>query len=49
MACLERTLLHAIPATERSAEQNALTYWADSYDAIICFGEGTPLAIVASP
>ena len=37
-----RAILHQIPDKERSAVQNSLIYWADSYDAIICYREVTP-------
>lgn len=40
-----RPALHAIPASERSATERSLLYWADSYDAILCFSEVTPLRI----
>jgi hypothetical protein len=39
-----RTLLHRIPPEKRSALQNNLIYWADSYDALICYKTVTPLA-----
>ena len=32
-----RTLLHQIPPVKRSALQTNLIYWADSYDALICY------------
>jgi hypothetical protein len=32
-----RTQLHRIPPEKRSALQNNLIYWADSYDALICY------------
>ena len=38
-----RLLLHAIPRERRSAPQNNLAYWADSYDALICYQNVTPL------
>jgi hypothetical protein len=38
------TLLHRIPPEKRSALQNNLIYWADSYDALICYKTVTPLA-----
>jgi len=38
-----RPALHAIPLSKRSAAERSLVYWADSYDAIICFREVTPL------
>src|SRR5712692_2185260 len=39
-----RALLHRIPPEKRSALQNNLVYWADSYDALICYKTVTPLA-----
>jgi erythromycin esterase-like protein len=36
-----RRLLHQIPEP-RSALQENLLYWADSYDALICFKQVTP-------
>lgn len=38
-----RGTLHQIPDTKRSAAEASLVYWADSYDAIICYREVTPL------
>jgi hypothetical protein len=38
-----RTKLHQIPLEKRSALQTNLTYWADSYDALICYKTVTPL------
>jgi hypothetical protein len=38
-----RSLLHAIPQEKRSALQTKLVYWADSYDALICYKNVTPL------
>ena len=38
-----RELLHRIPQEKRSPLQNRLVYWADSYDAIICYKNVTPL------
>jgi hypothetical protein len=32
-----RTLLHRVPSGKRSALQSNLIYWADSYDALICY------------
>lgn len=40
-----RRALHRIPAARRSAAERSLVYWSDSYDAIICFREVTPLRI----
>jgi len=36
-----RPLLHGLPAP-RSERDSNLTYWADAYDAIICYREVTP-------
>lgn len=38
-----RQLLHAIPLKERTSLQTNLIYWADSYDALICYRIVTPL------
>jgi hypothetical protein len=38
-----RPLLHQIPPGKRSALQANLIYWADSYDALICYKTVTPL------
>ena len=38
-----RPVLHAIPLGNRSAAERSLVYWSDSYDAIICFREVTPV------
>ncbi len=38
-----RSLLHQVPDKDRSVVQKSLIYWADSYDAIICYREVTPL------
>jgi len=38
-----RALLHAIPLEKRSPLQWNLIYWADSYDAVICYKTVTPL------
>lgn len=38
-----RALLHRIPKEKRSALQTNLIYWADSYDALICYKTVTPL------
>ena len=40
-----RPALHFIPPGERSPVERSLLYWADSYDAIICFREVTPLGM----
>ncbi len=37
-----RRLVHRIPQEKRSALQKNLTYWADSYDALICYKTVTP-------
>jgi hypothetical protein len=39
-----RSLLHAVPQEKRSALETNLVYWADAYDALICYQEVTPLA-----
>ena len=38
-----RALLHQIPREKRSALESNLVYWADSYDALICYKTVTPL------
>lgn len=38
-----RALLHQIPQDKRSALETNLMYWADSYDALICYITVTPL------
>jgi hypothetical protein len=38
-----RQLLHRIPPEKRSALESNLVYWADSYDALICYKTVTPL------
>jgi hypothetical protein len=38
-----RPVLHAIPQERRTALQTNLVYWADSYDALICYKNVTPL------
>lgn len=38
-----RALLHRIPQEKRSALETNLIYWADSYDALICYKTVTPL------
>lgn len=38
-----RALLHRIPQEKRSALETNLIYWADSYDALICYRTVTPL------
>jgi hypothetical protein len=37
-----RALLHRIPREERSVLVTNLIYWADSYDALICYKQVTP-------
>ena len=44
-----RPILHQIPDKDRSAVQKSLVYWADSYDAIICYREVTPFYREVSP
>ncbi len=34
---------HQIPGTKRSLLETSLIYWADSYDAILCYREVTPI------
>jgi hypothetical protein len=38
-----RPLLHALPQNERTTLQSNLVYWADSYDALICYRSVSPL------
>jgi hypothetical protein len=38
-----RALRHDIPSQKRSETQRNLAYWADSYDALICYKTVTPL------
>ena len=38
-----RPVLHRISRENRTALENNLIYWADSYDAIICYKTVTPL------
>ena len=38
-----RQLLHRIPQEKRSQLQTNLIYWADAYDALICYKTVTPL------
>jgi hypothetical protein len=40
-----RQTLHDIPPDKLSASEANLSYWADSYDAIICYREVTPFGI----
>lgn len=37
-----RLYLHTIPSNDRTELQQRLLYWADSYDAIICYKSVTP-------
>ena len=39
-----RQALHRIPENQRSQVEASLVYWADSYDAILCYREVTPLS-----
>jgi hypothetical protein len=39
-----RAMLHQIPLEKHSALQDNLLYWADSYDALICYKIVTPAA-----
>jgi Rod binding domain-containing protein len=38
-----REPLRKIPLTARTPAQSGLLYWADSYDAVVCYREVTPL------
>jgi len=38
-----RPALHQIPASKLSPTEASLLYWSDSYDAIICYRQVTPL------
>ena len=38
-----RQELHRIPESKRSRVEISLVYWADSYDAILCYREVTPI------
>jgi hypothetical protein len=38
-----RHLLHQIAPEKRSTVESNLTYWADGYDAIICYKSVTPI------
>lgn len=38
-----RQALHRIPEIQRSLLEASLVYWADSYDAILCYREVTPI------
>jgi hypothetical protein len=38
-----RQMLHQIPQEKRSALENNLVYWAESYDALICYKTVTPI------
>ena len=38
-----RPILHGIPEEKRSSVEQRLMYWADSYDAIICYKNVSPL------
>ncbi len=44
-----RPILHQIPDKDRSTVQKSLIYWADSYDAIICYREVTPFYREVTP
>ena len=44
-----RPILHQIPDKDRSTVQKSLIYWADSYDAIICYREVTPFYREVAP
>jgi hypothetical protein len=38
-----RQALHRIPERKRSPIESSLVYWVDSYDAILCYREVTPI------
>jgi hypothetical protein len=38
-----RAMLHAIPSDKRTALETNLTYWADSYDFLLCYPMVSPL------
>ena len=38
-----RKPLRSIPDVQRTPAQASLLYWADSYDAVICYRQVTPL------
>jgi hypothetical protein len=38
-----RPILHAIPAEKRTPLEKNLTYWADSYDFLLCYPNVSPL------
>lgn len=44
-----RPILHQVPEKDRSPVQNSMIYWADSYDAIICYREVTPFHREVTP
>jgi len=39
-----REILHRVPAENRTPRLQRLVYWADSYDAIVCYKNVTPLS-----
>jgi hypothetical protein len=39
-----RAILHRMPEGDRSPALKSLVYWADSYDAIICYRQVSPAA-----
>ncbi len=38
-----RPILHAIPSEKRTPLETNLTYWADSYDFLLCYPNVSPL------
>jgi hypothetical protein len=38
-----RPILHAIPSEKRTPLEKNLTYWADSYDFLLCYPSVSPL------
>jgi hypothetical protein len=41
-----RPILHAIPSERRTLLETNLTYWADSYDFLLCYPTVSPLTDV---
>jgi hypothetical protein len=44
-----RPILHAIPQSKRTAMETNLTYWADSYDFLLCYPVVSPLEDSSNP
>jgi hypothetical protein len=45
---LVRQALHDVPPAKLSVHDASLRYWADSYDAIVCYREVTPFGVPRS-